>query len=156
MPVGVRPPFVTQRALSAWRTLPLLRPALSIAWSSGRCGRWPLPDEDDVQQRVCRRVRDALTVDTEVVVAHSLGSVALITVVRVSALIEALHKKADEDRRAQRINELESERRRLRRDIKRLKGELFVVSAERERIATELAEVNYRLVEFERLTLWGR
>ncbi|WP_328375692.1 hypothetical protein [Micromonospora zamorensis] len=101
-------------------------------------------------------MRDALTVDTEVVVAHSLGSVALITVVRVSALIEALHKKADEDRRAQRINELESERRRLRRDIKRLKGELFVVSAERERIATELAEVNYRLVEFERLTLWGR
>ena len=68
---------------------------------------------------------------------------------RVSALIEALRKKADEDRLAQRINELESERRRLRRDIKRLKGELFVVSTERERIATELAEVNDRLVEFQ-------
>ncbi|SCF42770.1 hypothetical protein GA0070216_115121 [Micromonospora matsumotoense] len=68
---------------------------------------------------------------------------------RVSALIEALRRKADEDRLAQRINELESERRRLRREIKRLKGELYAVSTERERIATELAEVNYRLVEFQ-------
>jgi hypothetical protein len=68
---------------------------------------------------------------------------------RVSALIETLRRKADEDRLAQRINELESERRRLRREIKRLKGELSAVSSERERIATELAEVNYRLVEFQ-------
>ncbi|WP_329016233.1 hypothetical protein OG271_10175 [Micromonospora rifamycinica] len=68
---------------------------------------------------------------------------------RVSALIVALHRKADEERLAQRINELESERRGLRQEIKRLKGELFAVSTERERIATELAEVNYRLVEFQ-------